>query len=284
MLTHPHKDLEAFIALALYEDIREGDHTALACIPENQVGKARLLVKDNGILAGVEMAERIFKHFQPDAVVEVYIKDGSEVKYGDVAFVVEAKERTILQCERLVLNCMQRMSGTATLTRKFVDAVAGTGCQILDTRKTTPLIRFMEKWAVAIAGGTNYRYGLFDRIMIKDNHADFCGGHQAAIQRVKQYLADNKLDLPITVEVRNTEEINIVIAEGGIDRIMLDNFTPDQIKGALTIIGEQFETEASGGITLDTIRSYAETGVDFISVGALTHSYKSLDLSLKSVE
>jgi nicotinate-nucleotide pyrophosphorylase (carboxylating) len=274
-------ELDKFIREALYEDIRDGDHTSLACVPADAYGTAKLLVKDHGVIAGVEIARKIFEFAVPDMKMTVFINDGTSVKPGDVAFEVYMPSQAILKTERVVLNTMQRMSGIATMTRQFMDKVADLPVKILDTRKTTPLLRFLEKLAVRIGGGTNYRDGLYDRIMIKDNHVDFCGSIELAIKKAHQYLKDHQLDLKITVEVRNLNELEQTIKVGGIERIMLDNFDPESMKKAVDIIDKQFEVEASGGITLDTVRTYAETGVDFISVGALTHSFKSLDLSLK---
>jgi nicotinate-nucleotide pyrophosphorylase (carboxylating) len=274
-------ELDKFIREALYEDIRDGDHTSLACVPADAYGTAKLLVKDHGVIAGVEIARKIFEYAVPDMKMAVFINDGTSVKPGDVAFEVYMPSQAILKTERVVLNTMQRMSGIATMTRQFMDKVADLPVKILDTRKTTPLLRFLEKLAVRIGGGTNYRDGLYDRIMIKDNHVDFCGNIELAIKKAHQYLKDHQLDLKITVEVRNLNELEQTIKVGGIERIMLDNFDPETMKKAVDIIDKQFEVEASGGITLDTVRTYAETGVDFISVGALTHSFKSLDLSLK---
>jgi nicotinate-nucleotide pyrophosphorylase (carboxylating) len=233
------------------------------------------------VLAGVELAKRIFHYVDPKFEVAVFIEDGQPIKVGDIAFEVRGKSRSILKAERLVLNAMQRMSGIATLSRQFTNAVEGLEVQILDTRKTTPLLRFLEKWAVRIGGATNYRTGLYDRIMIKDNHIDFCGSIRQAVLQTQSYLKAKNLDLEITLEVRDMEELEEALAVGQINRIMLDNFTPDLLRQAVARIDGQFESEASGGITLETVRSYAETGVDFISVGALTHSFKSLDLSLK---
>lgn len=267
---------------ALREDIGDGDHSSLACVPENAQGKATLFVKDDGILAGVELAEMIFKRYDPSMEMEVFIPDGSVVKKGDVAFQVKGASRSILATERLVLNFMQRMSGIATQTNKIVRLLDGLDTQLLDTRKTTPGIRYMEKWAVRIGGGKNHRFALYDMIMLKDNHIDYAGGIKPAIERTNAYLKSTGKDLKIEVEVRNEIELNEVLEIGNVDRIMLDNFTPDQIKEVLPRIPKIYEVEASGGITLETIRSFAETGVDFISVGALTHSFKSLDLSLKA--
>jgi nicotinate-nucleotide pyrophosphorylase (carboxylating) len=274
-------ELDKFIREALYEDIRDGDHTSLACVPADAYGTAKLLVKDHGVIAGVEIARKIFEYAVPDMKMSVFINDGTLVKPGDIAFEVYMPSQAILKTERVVLNTMQRMSGIATMTRQFMDKVADLPVKILDTRKTTPLLRFLEKLAVRIGGGTNYRDGLYDRIMIKDNHVDFCGSIELAIKKAHQYLKDHQLDLKITVEVRNLNELEQTMKVGGIERIMLDNFDPETMKKAVDIIDKQFEVEASGGITLDTVRTYAETGVDFISVGALTHSFKSLDLSLK---
>lgn len=268
---------------ALREDIGEGDHSTLACVPAEAKGKAHLLIKEDGILAGVELAEMIFHRFDPSLEIEVFIKDGSAVKNGDIAFSVTGSSRSILSTERLVLNFMQRMSGIATQTNKIVRLIDGCSTKLLDTRKTTPGIRFMEKWAVRIGGGFNHRFALYDMIMLKDNHIDYAGGITSAIERTKQYLVDNNKSLKIEIEVRDISELKEVLEVGGVDRIMLDNFTPDEIREVLPMIPANYETEASGGITLDNIRSYAETGVQFISVGALTHSVKSLDMSLKAV-
>lgn len=275
--------LDKFIEDILLEDIGTGDHSALSCIPATAMGKAQLLVKDTGILAGVELAQHIFAKVDPNLQITVFLNDGTAVKYGDVVLTVEGSEQSILQAERIVLNCMQRMSAIATLTHQFVQAIAGTGARILDTRKTTPGFRHIEKWAVRIGGGTNHRFGLYDMIMIKDNHHDFCGGVTKAIERANAYIAEKKLNIKIEIEVRNLAELQEVLKVGKVDRIMFDNFTPQLMLQAVAIVGGRFETEASGGITLDTVRSYAETGVDFVSVGALTHSYKSMDLSLKAM-
>jgi nicotinate-nucleotide pyrophosphorylase (carboxylating) len=250
-------------------------------VPKEAVGKAKLLVKDDGILAGVELAKKIFHQVDPSFVIDVFIEDGTPVKYGEIAFEVRGKSQAILKAERLVLNAMQRMSGIATLSRQFVEAVEGLNVQILDTRKTTPLLRFLEKWAVRIGGATNYRTGLYDRIMIKDNHIDFCGTITQAVVQTQEYLKENNLDLEITLEVRDMKELEEALAVGQINRIMLDNFDTDTMRKAVALIDGRFEVEASGGITLETVRAYAETGVNFISVGALTHSFKSMDLSLK---
>ena len=276
--------LRNFIHAALAEDLGSGDHTSLACIDAEAKGKARLLIKQRGILAGIEVALAIFKEVDPELLVEVFIQDGQAVEPGQIAFEVSGSSRSILLAERLVLNSMQRMSGIATLTRRFVQAVAATKATILDTRKTTPTLRFLEKWAVRIGGAQNYRSGLYDRIMIKDNHVDFCGGLAPALARVKAYLAEKQLDLAITVEVRNLDELDEALSLGGFQRIMLDNFSPRLLEQALERIQGRYETEASGGITLDNVPAYAHTGVDFISIGALTHSFQSLDLSLKEVK
>ena len=267
---------------ALREDIGDGDHSSLACVPENATGKATLFVKDDGILAGVELAEMIFKRYDPNLKMEILIQDGAVVKKGDVAFHVEGSSRSILATERLVLNFMQRMSGIATQTFQIVSLLEGLDTQLLDTRKTTPGIRYMEKWAVRIGGGKNHRFALYDMIMLKDNHIDYAGGITQAIESTNAYLQKTGKSLKIEVEVRNEQELDEVLAIGKVDRIMLDNFTPKQISAVLPKIPAKYEVEASGGITLDTIREYAETGVHFISVGALTHSFKSLDLSLKA--
>lgn len=267
---------------AFREDIGEGDHSTLACVPENAQGQAQLIVKENGILAGVELAEKIFHRFDPSLELEIFLKDGTPVKKGDIAFIVRGKSRSILSTERLVLNFMQRMSGIATQTHQIVSLIDGCDTKLLDTRKTTPGIRYMEKWAVKIGGGHNHRFALYDMIMLKDNHIDYAGGIEQAILRTHEYLAANKKSLKIEVEVRNKEELLEVLRVGQVDRIMLDNFTPDEIRTVLPLIPANFETEASGGITMETIRSYAETGIQYISVGALTHSVKSLDLSLKA--
>lgn len=267
---------------ALREDIGDGDHSSLACVPENASGKATLFVKDEGILAGVQLAEMIFKRYDPTLKMEILIQDGEVVKKGDIAFHVSGSSRSILATERLVLNFMQRMSGIATQTFQIVSLLEGLDTQLLDTRKTTPGIRYMEKWAVRIGGGKNHRFALYDMIMLKDNHIDYAGGITQAIESTNAYLQKTGKSLKIEVEVRNEKELYEVLAIGKVDRIMLDNFTPEQISAVLPKIPAQYEVEASGGITLDTIRKYAETGVHFISVGALTHSFKSLDLSLKA--
>jgi nicotinate-nucleotide pyrophosphorylase (carboxylating) len=251
-------------------------------VPENANGKAELIIKEDGILAGVELALMIFHRFDPALEVQVFLKDGQQVRKGEVAFIVTGSSRSILSTERLVLNFMQRMSGIATQTNKIVKLIEGTSTKLLDTRKTTPGIRYMEKWAVRIGGGYNHRFALYDMIMLKDNHIDYAGGIGPAIDRANDYLFKNELDLKIEIEVRDKSELLEVLEKGNVDRIMLDNFTPDEIREVLQLIPEKYETEASGGITLETIRSYAETGIQFISVGALTHSVKSLDMSLKA--
>lgn len=274
-------DIKQFISESLKEDIGSGDHTSLSTIDADKNGKAKLLVKDNGVIAGVELALEIFSAVDQNLNIEKFINDGDKVKLGDIVFTVEGSVRSILMAERLVLNCMQRMSGIATTTHKYVEAVAGTGVKILDTRKTTPLMRMLEKWAVKIGGGHNHRFGLYDMILIKDNHNDSSGGITASLQKAKAYITKNNLNIPIEVETRNLDEVKEALQQGIADRIMLDNFTPDQIREALKIINKQVTTEASGGITITNLREYAETGVDYISIGALTHSVKSLDLSLK---
>ena len=276
------KLIDDLIKLAFAEDIGDGDHTTLCCIPENAMGKSKLLIKEEGILAGVEMAQRIFKDFDPNLKMEIFVKDGTAVKPGDIAFTVEGKVRSLLQTERLMLNVMQRMSGIATVTNKYVKRLEGLHTRILDTRKTTPGLRMIEKAAVKIGGGVNHRIGLFDMILLKDNHIDFAGGIEKAITRAKEYLKEKGKDLKIEIEVRNMDELEEVMRIGGIDRIMLDNFTPELTRKAVKRIGGKYETESSGGITFDTIRDYAECGVDFISVGALTHSVKGLDMSFKA--
>lgn len=273
---------DRLIDLAFAEDIGDGDHTTLCCIPETAMGKSHLLIKEDGILAGVEVAKRVFARFDPTMQVEVLIGDGTPVKVGDIAMVVTGKIRSLLQTERLMLNIMQRMSGIATMTHKYVELLKGTGTRVLDTRKTTPGLRMLEKQAVKIGGGTNHRIGLFDMILLKDNHVDFAGGIANAINRCHEYLKQRNLNLKIEIEVRNFDELQQVLECGGVDRIMLDNFSVADTRKAVEIINHRYETESSGGITFDTIRSYAEQGVDFISVGALTHSVKGLDMSFKA--
>lgn len=270
-----------FITAGLYEDIREGDHTSLATIPADHRSKAVLRVKDYGVLAGVELAERIFKHLDPDAKMSVQLPDGSDILYGQTAFEVEANTRALLQGERLALNCMQRMSGIATLSSRFAFEVGDLPVKVLDTRKTTPLIRFLEKWAVKIGGCENYRWGLYDWMMIKDNHVDAAGGIKPAIQRARAYQQEKGLTLGITVEVRNLVEVEEALEAGGITRIMFDNFELPILHEAVAMTGGRFETEASGGITLFNVRKYGQAGVNYVSAGSLTHSAMPLDLSLK---
>lgn len=273
---------DRLIDLAFAEDIGDGDHTTLCCIPADAMGKSHLLIKEDGILAGVEVAKRVFARFDPTLEVEVLIGDGAKVKKGDVAMIVAGKVRSLLQTERLMLNIMQRMSGIATMTHKYVERLKGTKTHVLDTRKTTPGMRILEKQAVKIGGGMNHRIGLFDMILLKDNHVDFAGGIKNAIDRCHKYLKEKSLDLKIEIEVRNFSEIQQVLDCGGVDRIMFDNFSVDDTRTAVEMIAGRYETESSGGITFDTIRQYAECGVDFISVGALTHSVKGLDMSFKA--
>nr|KHM46074.1 nicotinate-nucleotide pyrophosphorylase [Coprobacter secundus] len=276
------KLIDDLIKLAFAEDIGDGDHTTLCCIPADEMGKSKLLIKEAGVLAGVDMARRIFSAFDPELKMTVYIEDGAEVKPGDIAFVVEGKVQSLLQTERLMLNVMQRMSGIATVTRKYVKQLEGLHTRVLDTRKTTPGLRMLEKAAVKIGGGVNHRIGLFDMILLKDNHIDFAGGIENAITRAHEYLKEKGKNLKIEIEVRNMDELEEVMQVGGVDRIMLDNFTPELTRKAVERIGGKYETESSGGITFDTLREYAECGVDFISVGALTHSVKGLDMSFKA--
>lgn len=278
-----NQQLEQLIKNALAEDIGDGDHSTLASIDPGTEGKAVLKIKEDGVLAGMEVAEKIFRHMQPDIVFTPHKKDGEGMMYGEKAFEVHAKVHTILQCERLVLNCMQRMSGIATLTRAYVDKLKGYKTRLLDTRKTTPNFRLLEKEAVRIGGGVNHRFGLYDMIMLKDNHIDYCGGIEKAIDKAYGYVQAKKPGLKIEVETRNLDDVRKVMAVGKVNRIMLDNFTPEQITEALKIIGGKYETEASGGIHLKNIEWYAATGVDFISSGAIIHQARSLDLSLKAV-
>ena len=273
---------DRLIDLSFAEDIGDGDHTTLCCIPDTAMGKSHLLIKEDGILAGVEVAKRVFARFDPTMQVEVLINDGAHVKKGDIAMVVTGKVRSLLQTERLMLNIMQRMSGIATMTAKYVERLKGTKTHVLDTRKTTPGMRMLEKQAVKIGGGMNHRIGLFDMILLKDNHIDFAGGIANAINRCHEYLKEIGLDLKIEIEVRNFDELRQAMECGGINRIMLDNFSVEDTKKAVEIVAGKYETESSGGITFDTIRDYAECGVDFISVGALTHSVKGLDMSFKA--
>lgn len=274
--------IDELIDLAFAEDIGDGDHTTLCCIPDTAMGKSKLLIKEPGVLAGVEIARKIFHRFDPDLKMTVYIEDGTAVKPGDVAFVVEGRVQSLLQTERLMLNVMQRMSGIATMTHRYVKKLEGLHTRILDTRKTTPGMRMLEKEAVKIGGGVNHRIGLFDMILLKDNHVDFAGGIENAISRCHDYLKAKGKDLKIEIEVRNLDELKEVMRVGGVDRIMLDNFSPELTREAVKIVGGKYEIESSGGITFDTIRDYAESGVDFVSVGALTHSVKGLDMSFKA--
>ncbi|MFM6934949.1 MAG: carboxylating nicotinate-nucleotide diphosphorylase [Flavobacteriales bacterium] len=274
--------LDEFIRKSLQEDIGDGDHSTLACIPSDAQGMAQLLVKESGVLAGVEVAKRIYEIVDPSLRVSYFKKDGDKIEKGEIVFEVSGSSRSILTSERLVLNCMQRMSGIASQTKQILQVIEGCQTHILDTRKTTPGMRFLEKWAVKIGGGENHRFGLYDMIMLKDNHIDYAGGIQKAIEKTHHYLAETGKKLKIEIEVRSMAELSQVLEVGGVDRIMLDNFTPDELRLALNEIPSSYETEASGGITIETIRAYAETGVQFISIGALTHSVKSLDLSLKA--
>ena len=272
-----------FVQLAIQEDIKTGDHSALACIPETAKGGAQLLVKEDGIIAGIEIAKQIFKEFNSSFEFEQYLNDGDNVKKGEIAFKVQGPSQILLGAERLVLNVMQRMSAIATLTNKYVKALEGLPTKVLDTRKTTPLIRFLEKEAVRIGGGHNHRMGLYDMIMLKDNHIDFAGGIEDAINQINQYLSKENLNLKIEIETRDLNEVKEVLKVGQVHRIMLDNFSYADLTTAVKLINGKYETEASGGINLDTVRNYAECGVDFVSVGALTHSVHNMDLSLKAI-
>ena len=276
------KNIDALIDLAIKEDIGDGDHSSLSCIPAGVEGKAKLLVKADGIIAGVDIAQKIFKKIDEHLSIDIFIEDGKAVKKGDIVFHVSGKTHSILQAERLVLNFMQRMSGIATNTNRYVKKLEGLKTKVLDTRKTTPGLRAIEKLAVKIGGGENHRMGLYDMIMIKDNHIDFAGGIEKAIQKIKEYKQEHRLDIPVEIEVRNMNELNQVLKTGFVNRIMLDNFTPEETRKAVELIAGEYETESSGGITLDTIRVYAECGVDYVSVGELTHHIRSLDLSLKA--
>ena len=276
--------LEQDIKHWLAEDIGDGDHTTLCCIPADAIGRSRLIVKDTGIIAGIEVAKKVFEIFDKELSITQYMHDGDEVKPKDIAFEVEGKVRSLLQTERLMLNIMQRMSGIATRTREYVKLLEGTRTRILDTRKTTPGLRMLEKEAVLIGGGCNHRIGLYDMILLKDNHIDFAGGISQAIDRANKYLKDNNKNLKIEIEVRNFDELNEVLASGNVNRIMLDNFSVADTRKAVEMIGGRFETESSGGITETTIREYALAGVDYISVGALTHYIKSLDMSFKAIK
>lgn len=277
------KEIDLIIINALREDVGDGDHSSLACIPTEASGKAKLLVKDTGILAGVDFALQVFEKVDPGLQTKIFLKDGSEMKPGDIAFYVEGNSQSILKAERLVLNAMQRMSAIATKTKKFADVLEGTNAKILDTRKTTPGIRALEKWAVTIGGGENHRFGLFDMIMLKDNHIDFAGGITRAIQKTKDYLNDKNLDLKIIVEARNLKEIEEILKSEGVYRVLIDNFNYEDTKKAVALINGKCQTESSGGITLQTAREYADCGVDYISSGALTHSVHNKDLSLKAI-
>nr|WP_299485742.1 carboxylating nicotinate-nucleotide diphosphorylase [uncultured Allomuricauda sp.] len=277
------KEIDLIIANAIREDVGDGDHSSLACIPSSATGKAKLLVKDEGVIAGIAFAKQVFDYVDPRLKVEVLIQDGSQVKYGDIVFYVEGSSQSILKAERLVLNAMQRMSAIATKTKSYVDLLEGTNTKILDTRKTTPGIRALEKWAVTIGGGENHRFALYDMIMLKDNHIDFAGGITKAIQKTQQYLVDTDRDLKIIVEARNLVEVEEILESENVYRILLDNFDYDDTKRAVKMIGNQCLTESSGGINENTIRAYAECGVDYISSGALTHSVHNMDLSLKAV-
>ncbi len=278
----PQELVDELIALAFAEDIGDGDHTTLCCIPATEMGQQKLLIKEAGVLAGVEVARQVLHYFDPELKMTIYLQDGTQVKPGDVAFVVEGRVQSLLQVERTMLNIMQRMSGIATMTRHYTQLLEGTGTRVLDTRKTTPGMRIIEKEAVKIGGGVNHRIGLFDMILLKDNHVDFAGGIANAINRAHDYLKAKGKDLKIEIEVRNFDELDQVLQVGGVDRIMLDNFTPEQTRQAVALVNHRFEIESSGGITKETIRSYAECGVDYISVGALTHSVKGLDMSFKA--
>lgn len=278
-----NKEIDLIIANAIREDVGDGDHSSLACIPEDARGTAKLLVKDSGIIAGIDFAKQVFNFVDPGLELDIKIKDGSEVKYGDVCFYVSGLSQSILKSERLVLNAMQRMSAIATKTNAYVKLLEGTKTKILDTRKTTPGIRALEKWAVKIGGGENHRFALYDMIMLKDNHIDFCGGITKAIETTKQYLKDNSLGLKIIVEARDLSEIKEILNTDGIYRILIDNFNYEDTKEAVQLIGDTCLTESSGGITLETARKYAECGVNYISSGALTHSVYNMDLSLKAI-
>jgi len=275
-------DLDQYILLSLQEDVSPGDFSSLSCIPVNANSKANLIIKDKGILAGIELAERIFKTVDASLQINIFKKDGQQIDKGDVAFTVEGNVLAILKSERLVLNCMQRMSGIASTTYLYAEQVKHTKAKILDTRKTTPLNRYIEKWAVRIGGGHNHRFGLYDMIMIKDNHVDYAGGIKQAIESANSFRKNRNLNIPIEIETRNLNEVEQVLNTGGVERIMLDNFQTPLLKEAVALIGGRIETEASGGILLQNVKDYAETGVDYISVGALTHSFKSMDMSLKA--
>ena len=275
--------IDQLLDLAFAEDIGDGDHTTLSTIPEDAMGKSQLIIKEDGVLAGVDIAIKVFEKLDPRIKTAVFIKDGSKVKKGDIAFISEGPVRSLLMAERTMLNIMQRMSGVATMTRKYQDELEGLHTKVLDTRKTTPGMRLLEKDGVMLGGGTNHRIGLFDMILIKDNHIDFAGGLEKAIDRANEYCKTNSKDLKIEIEVRNLDDIRRVMKHGGIDRIMFDNFTPELTKEAVELVDGKYETESSGGITLSNLRQYGEAGVDFISVGALTHSVKGLDMSFKAL-
>ena len=278
-----NKEVDLIIVNAIREDIGDGDHSSLASIPYDAIGKAKLLVKEDGIIAGIEFAKRVFDYVDPGLKLEQLMEDGTEVKYGDICFYVSGNSQSILKSERLILNAMQRMSAISTKTKKFVDVLAGSKTKILDTRKTTPGIRALEKWAVRIGGGENHRFALYDMIMLKDNHIDFCGGITKAIQKTKEYLLDNHLNLKIIIEARNLKEIKEILQSEGVYRILIDNFNYEDTKTAVALIGDKCLTESSGGITLETVKKYAACGVDFISSGAITHSIYNMDLSLKAI-
>jgi|TARA_B110000444_G_scaffold76909_1_gene72662 nicotinate-nucleotide pyrophosphorylase (carboxylating) len=278
-----NKEIDLIIANAIREDVGAGDHSSLACIPYDAAGKAKLLVKEDGVISGVEFAKRVLNYVDPGLKIDVLIEDGSWVKPGDICFYVSGNSQSILKSERLILNAMQRMSAISTKTKKFVDILEGTSTKILDTRKTTPGIRALEKWAVKIGGGKNHRFALYDMIMLKDNHIDFCGGITKAIVKTKEYLLENHLDLKIIVEARNLEEIKEILKSDNVYRILIDNFNYKDTRKAVSLIGDKCFTESSGGITLETLKNYAECGVDYISSGAITHSVCNMDLSLKAI-
>jgi len=278
-----NKEIDLIIANAIREDVGAGDHSSLACIPYDAAGKAKLLVKEDGVISGVEFAKRVFNYVDPGLKIDVLIEDGSWVQPGDICFYVSGNSQSILKSERLILNAMQRMSAISTKTKKFVDILEGTSTKILDTRKTTPGIRALEKWAVKIGGGKNHRFALYDMIMLKDNHIDFCGGITKAIVKTKEYLLENHLNLKIIVEARNLEEIKEILKSDNVYRILIDNFNYKDTRKAVSLIGDKCFTESSGGITLETLKNYAECGVDYISSGAITHSVCNMDLSLKAI-
>ncbi|MDL2296500.1 carboxylating nicotinate-nucleotide diphosphorylase [Bacteroidales bacterium OttesenSCG-928-B11] len=281
--SHLYADQEDIIRQALIEDVREGDHSSIAAVPYTVLGEMKLMAKDNGIVAGIDVAKMVVNQVDPAITMETFKHDGDEIRNGDLVFILRGPARSMLTAERTLLNFMQRMSGIATQTRRYVDAVAGTGVMILDTRKTTPNMRIFEKYAVKVGGAENHRFGLFDMIMLKDNHVDFAGGIEKAIDATQEYLKKNNLQLKVEIETRSIDEVKRVLARGGVDRIMLDNFVPTQIVEAVKLIDGKYETEASGGITMESLREYAQTGVDYISVGALTHHIRSIDMSLKFV-